>query len=41
MAKFEVVVLGVGDSFSENHRSSALLLVCGGAALHDGEVLHP
>lgn len=30
MASFEVVVLGVGDAFSEEHRPSALLLVCGG-----------
>lgn len=30
MSEFEVVVLGVGDAFSEKHRSSALLLVCDG-----------
>lgn len=30
---FEVVALGVGDSFSELHRSSALLLVCDGVQL--------
>jgi len=27
---FEVAVLGVGDTFSERHRSTALLLSCGG-----------
>jgi ribonuclease BN (tRNA processing enzyme) len=30
MPRFEVVVLGVGDAFSELHRPSALLLVCDG-----------
>jgi len=30
MSSFEVIVLGVGDTFSENHHSSALLLVCDG-----------
>jgi ribonuclease BN (tRNA processing enzyme) len=30
MSDFEVVVLGVGDTFSERHRSSALLLACEG-----------
>jgi ribonuclease BN (tRNA processing enzyme) len=30
MSSFEVVVLGVGDSFSETHHSTALLLVCNG-----------
>ncbi|MCB9520288.1 MAG: ribonuclease Z [Myxococcales bacterium] len=29
-SRFEVYVLGVGDTFSELHRSSALLLVCDG-----------
>src|SRR4029453_6795721 len=28
MSKFEVVVLGVGDTFSEKHHSTALLLIC-------------
>jgi ribonuclease BN (tRNA processing enzyme) len=28
MSRFEIVVLGVGDTFSEKHHSSALLLVC-------------
>ena len=30
MSSFEVVVLGVGDTFSEKHHSTALLLVCDG-----------
>lgn len=30
MSNFEVVVLGVGDAFSERHRPTALLLVCDG-----------
>lgn len=30
MSRFEVIVLGVGDTFSERHRSTALLLVCDG-----------
>jgi ribonuclease BN (tRNA processing enzyme) len=30
MSDFEVIVIGVGDAFSETHRSSALLLACGG-----------
>lgn len=30
MSRFEVVVLGVGDTFSEKHHSTALLLVCDG-----------
>lgn len=30
---FEVVVLGAGDTFSEHHRPSALLLRCGGFSL--------
>jgi ribonuclease BN (tRNA processing enzyme) len=30
MASFEVVVLGVGDTFSEKYHSTALLLVCDG-----------
>ena len=30
---FEVIVLGAGDTFSERHRSSALLLRCGGVSL--------
>ena len=30
MSSFEVVVLGVGDAFSEMHRPAALLLVCDG-----------
>ncbi|HEY3234712.1 MAG TPA: MBL fold metallo-hydrolase, partial [Polyangiaceae bacterium] len=33
MSKFEVVVLGVGDTFSEMHHSTALLLVCDGLHL--------
>lgn len=33
MAEFEVLVLGVGDSFSEKHHSSALLLSCDGFRL--------
>jgi ribonuclease BN (tRNA processing enzyme) len=33
MPDFEVVALGVGDSFSDRHRSSALLLLSGGFAL--------
>lgn len=28
MSSFEVVVLGVGDAFSERHRPTALLLIC-------------
>ena len=30
LSKFEVLVLGVGDTFSEKHHSSALLLSCDG-----------
>ena len=30
MSDFEVIVLGVGDTFSENHHSTAVLLVCDG-----------
>jgi ribonuclease BN (tRNA processing enzyme) len=30
---FEVVVLGVGDTFSERHHTSALLLCCDGASI--------
>jgi len=30
MSEFQVMVLGVGDAFSEKHRSSALLLQCRG-----------
>lgn len=33
MSDFEVVVLGVGDTFSERHHTSALLLTCQGFAL--------
>lgn len=33
MSSFEVVVLGVGDTFSELHHSSALLLMCEGFVL--------
>jgi ribonuclease BN (tRNA processing enzyme) len=33
MSSFEVIVLGVGDAFSEMHRSSALLLTCDGVHL--------
>jgi ribonuclease BN (tRNA processing enzyme) len=33
MSRFEVVVIGVGDSFSERHRSTALLLRCDGFQL--------
>jgi len=33
MSEFEVVVLGVGDTFSERHHSSALLLACDGFRL--------
>jgi len=33
MSKFEIVVLGVGDSFSERHHTSALLLICDGFSL--------
>jgi ribonuclease BN (tRNA processing enzyme) len=33
MSNFEVIVLGVGDSFSERHHSTALLLVCDGFSL--------
>lgn len=33
MSSFEVVVLGVGDAFSEIHRPAALLLVCDGFCL--------
>lgn len=30
MAEFEVIVLGVGDTFSEKHHPTSLLLVCDG-----------
>ncbi len=30
MSNFEVIVIGVGDTFSEVHHSSALLLICDG-----------
>ena len=30
MSDFEAVVLGVGDTFSERHHTTALLLVCDG-----------
>ncbi len=30
MSRFEVIVVGVGDAFSEKHHSTALLLVCDG-----------
>ena len=30
MSSFEAIVLGVGDTFSETHHSTALLLVCDG-----------
>jgi ribonuclease BN (tRNA processing enzyme) len=30
MSSFEVVALGVGDSFSETHHTTALLLICDG-----------
>lgn len=33
MSSFEIVVLGVGDTFSEMHHSSALLLLCDGFRL--------
>src|SRR5262245_28703826 len=33
MSSLEVVVLGVGDTFSEQHHSTALLLVCDGFQL--------
>jgi len=33
MSNFEVIVLGVGDTFSERHHSTALLLVCDGFSL--------
>jgi ribonuclease BN (tRNA processing enzyme) len=33
MSKFEVTVLGVGDTFSEKHHSTALLLSCDGFQL--------
>lgn len=33
MSRFEVFVLGVGDTFSEKHQSTALLLVCDGLHL--------
>jgi ribonuclease BN (tRNA processing enzyme) len=33
MSDFEVVVLGVGDTFSEQHCSTAMLLVCDGFQL--------
>lgn len=33
MSRFDVIVLGVGDSFSERHRSTALLLRCDGFQL--------
>ena len=43
MSDFEAVVLGVGDTFSEKHHSTALLLVCDGFHLGDrlpGHVPH-
>lgn len=33
MSSFEVVVLGVGDTFSEQHHSTSLLLMCDGFML--------
>jgi ribonuclease BN (tRNA processing enzyme) len=33
MSKFEVLVVGVGDTFSEKHHSTALLLICDGFPL--------
>lgn len=33
MSRFEVIVLGVGDTFSERHHSTALLLTCDGLSL--------
>jgi ribonuclease BN (tRNA processing enzyme) len=33
MSKFEIIVLGVGDTFSEKHHGAALLLVCDGFSL--------
>src|SRR6266545_1444822 len=30
MSSFELIVLGVGDTFSEKHHSTAILLVCDG-----------
>ena len=33
MSDFEVTVLGVGDTFSEKHRSTAVLLACDGVTL--------
>jgi ribonuclease BN (tRNA processing enzyme) len=33
MSDFEIIVLGVGDTFSERYGSSALLLQCGGFSL--------
>lgn len=33
MTDFEVIVLGVGDTFSERHHSTAVLLVCDGFQL--------
>ncbi len=33
MSKFEVIALVVGDTFSEKHHSTALLLVCDGFSL--------
>ncbi|MCC7382683.1 MAG: MBL fold metallo-hydrolase [Deltaproteobacteria bacterium] len=33
MSEFEVIVLGVGDTFSEKHHSTALLLACDGTSL--------
>jgi ribonuclease BN (tRNA processing enzyme) len=33
MSDFEVIVLGVGDTFSERHHTAALLLCCDGFAL--------
>jgi ribonuclease BN (tRNA processing enzyme) len=33
MSEFELVVLGVGDTFSEKHHSTAILLICDGFQL--------
>jgi ribonuclease BN (tRNA processing enzyme) len=33
MSEFEIVVLGVGDTFSEKHHSTAILLICDGFQL--------